>query len=87
MLGSAATFLWYNLAAMHNPAPTTAIQNDQWNPADNRTVKVTSDAKGIDNVLVVDPIKGILRLNTVLQISVAASKPITKISTINNGFL
>jgi hypothetical protein len=59
-----ATFLWYNLAAMQSAAATTASQKDHWNPADRRTVKVTPEAKGMGNVLVVDPIKGRLKFNT-----------------------
>lgn len=58
------TFLWYNLAAMQSAAATVASQKDHWNPADKRTLRVTPETKGIGNVLVADPIKGTLRLNT-----------------------
>ena len=57
--GVGATFLWYNLAAMQSPAATIASQNDHWNPADKRTVRVMPETKGIGTVLVADPIKGI----------------------------
>lgn len=46
---------------MHNAAATTANQKDHWNPADKRTVNVMPEAKGIGNVLIVDPINGKLR--------------------------
>lgn len=85
--GVGATFLWYNLAAMQSAAATTANQKDHWNPADKRTVKVTPETKGMGNVLVADPIKGIVRLNTAWQITVVTTKPITKNSTVNKGFL
>ena len=65
MLGTEATFLWYNLAAIHSAAPTTATKKDHWNPADNRSVMLIPGKKGIDNVLVVEPINGTLRLNTI----------------------
>ncbi len=60
--GFGATFSWYSLAAMHSVAATMASQNDHWNPAAKRTVRVIPEAKGIDNVLVAEPIKGMLRL-------------------------
>ena len=77
---------------MHNVAATTANQKDHWNPADKRTVNVMPEMKGIGNVLVVnvlvvEPINGILRLNTAWQIMVVATKPIIKNSTVYNGFL
>ena len=72
---------------MHKAAPTTATPKDHSNPADNKTVMFTPDTKGIDKVLVVEPIKGILRLNTVWQINTVATNPTTKNTTINNGFL
>ena len=62
--GAGATFLWYNLAAMQSPAATAASQKDHWNPADRRTLRVMPETKGMGNVLVVDPIKGTLMLNT-----------------------
>jgi hypothetical protein len=61
--GTEATFLWYNLAAMQSPAATTASQKGHWNAADMRTLMVTPEAKGTGSVLVVDPIKGTLKLN------------------------
>ena len=65
-LGSAvATFLWYILAAIQSPAATAANQKDHWKPADSITVKVIPETKGIGNVLVVDPIKGILKFSTI----------------------
>ena len=49
---------------MHNPAATAASQKDHWNPADKRTLMVMPEANGIGTVLVADPIKGRLMLNT-----------------------
>ena len=90
--GTAAIFPWYSLAAMHNIAATTANQKDHWNPADKRSVIVMLETKGIGkvlvvNVLVAEPINGILRLNNAWQIMVVATKPIMKNSTAYNGFL
>ena len=62
--GAGATFLWYNLAAMQSAAATTASQKDHWNAADRRKLRVMPETKGMGNVLVVDPIKGTLMLNT-----------------------
>ena len=62
--GAETTFLWYNLAAMQSPAATAASQKDHWNPADRRTVRVMPEVNGIGTVLVADPIKGRLMLNT-----------------------
>jgi len=65
-LGSVvATFLWYILAAMQSPAATAASQKDHWKPADKRTVRVMPETNGMGNVLVADPIKGILKFSTV----------------------
>lgn len=72
---------------MHNPAATTASQKDHWNPADKRTVKVMPEAKGIGNVLVAEPVNGMVKFNTAWQIMVVATKPIMKNSTMYNGFL
>ena len=87
LCSAVATFLWYILAAMQSPAATMASQKDHWNPADKRTVRVMPETKGIGNVLVVDHIRGMLKFNTDWQIMVVATKPITKNSTVNNGFL
>jgi len=62
--GAMATFLWYNLAAMQSPAATTASQKDHWNAADRRTLMVVPGIRACGNVIVVDPIKGTLMLNT-----------------------
>jgi hypothetical protein len=72
---------------MQSPAATAASQKDHRNPADIRTVKVTSEAKGMDTVLVADPIKGTLMLNTLCRITVTTRRPITKNRNVNNGFL
>ena len=85
--GFGATFPWYILAAMHSVAATTASQKDHWNPADRRTVRVMPSMNGIGNVLVVEPIKGMLRFITAWQIIVVATKPMMKNSTVYSGFL
>ena len=72
---------------MHNAAATIASQKDHWNPADKRTVKVMPEAKGIGNVLIADPLNGMLKFNTAWQIMVVATKPMIKNSTVYNGFL
>jgi len=72
---------------MHNVAAITATQKDHWNPADRRTVKVMPETKGIGNVLVAEPIRGMLKFSTAWQITVVTTKPMMKNSTVYKGFL